>query len=76
MPDGYKQAYDPFVFKHRGKDYLIISESKSLYLPFYAFVFTLTESMDKIVPGSKVELPPMEGFHEKSFLFERKEKSI
>ncbi|SNR43672.1 Glycosyl hydrolases family 43 [Lutibacter agarilyticus] len=74
MPEGYAQAYDPCVFNYKGKDYLVISERKSLDLPFYPVVFTLTESMDQIVPDSKVELPPMEGFHEGPFMFERKGK--
>lgn len=74
MPEGYVQAYDPAVFSYKGKDYLVISERKSLKTPFYPVIFTLKGNMTEIEPGSKVELPPLEGFHEGPFLFERKGK--
>jgi beta-xylosidase len=71
MPDGYAQAYDPTIFAYKGKNYLIISERKSLTTPFYPVIFTLKDNMTEIEPGSKVELPPMKGFHEGPFVFER-----
>ncbi|MBM4152560.1 MAG: hypothetical protein FJ220_03440 [Kiritimatiellaceae bacterium] len=73
-PEGYPQAYDPAYFSPKGKDYLIISERKSLQTPFYPVIFTLKENMTEIEPGSKVELPPLQGFHEGPFLFERNGK--
>lgn len=73
MPEGYKQAYDPAVFEWKGTYYMIISERKGGKKdPFYPVIFTLKENMTEIVPGSKVELPPMKGFHEGPFVFERK----
>ena len=74
MPDGYAQAYDPTVFAYKGKNYLIISERKSLTTPFYLVIFMLKDNMTEIEPGSKVELPPMKGFHEGPFVFERNGK--
>ena len=71
MPKGYAQAYDPAVFSYQGKDYMMISERKSDDTPFYPALFELDESMMKIVPGSKVEMPTMDGFHEGPFVFER-----
>jgi len=74
MPEGYVQAYDPAVFSYKGKNYLIISERKSLKTPFYPVIFTLKDNMVEIEPNSKVELPPMDKFHEGPFIFERKGK--
>jgi arabinoxylan arabinofuranohydrolase len=74
MPEGYVQAYDPAVFLYKGKNYMIISERKSLKTPFYPVIFTLKDNMVEIEPNSKVELPPMDKFHEGPFIFERKGK--
>jgi arabinoxylan arabinofuranohydrolase len=73
-PDGYVQAYDPSVFTYKGKNYMIISERKSLKTPFYPVIFTLKDNMVEIEPNSKVELPPMDKFHEGPFVFERNGK--
>jgi len=73
-PDGYPQAYDPAVFSYKGKNYMIISERKSLQTKFYPVIFTLKDNMVEIEPNSKVELPAMEGFHEGPFVFERNGK--
>lgn len=74
MPQGYVQAYDPAVFEHKGKHYMIISERKSLDTPFYPVIFELKDNMVEIVPGSKKELPPLEAFHEGPFIFVRNNK--
>lgn len=74
MPDGYIQAYDPSVFYYKGKNYLIISERKSMETSFYPVIFTLKDNMVEIEPNSKIELPSMKGFHEGPFIFERKGK--
>ena len=74
MPDGYIQAYDPSVFLYKGKNYIIISERKSLQTKFYPVIFTLKDNMVEIEPNSIVELPSMQGFHEGPFLFEHKGK--
>lgn len=73
-PEGYPQAYDPAVFFYKGKNYLIISERKSLKTPFYPVIFTLKENMVEIEPNSKVELHSLDKFHEGPFLFERNGK--
>lgn len=71
MPEGYVQAYDPAYFEYEGESYVIISERESLKKPFYPVIFKLEDNMTEIVEGSKVELPPMQGFHEGPFIFFR-----
>ena len=73
-PEGYPQAYDPAIFSYKGKNYLIISERKSLDTPFYPAIFTLKENMVEIESNSKVELSLGDKFHEGPFVFERNGK--
>lgn len=73
-PKGYLQSYDPCVFKYKGKYYVMISERKSRKTPFYPVLLELKDNMTEVVSGGKIELPPIQGFHEGPFIFQRKGK--